>query len=127
MTNKPLHIQARLHPGNEHEARAIEVYQERIHKGQLARQIIADALLSLDGQPIHIPEGGFTLQDLQAVLEGMRDMFAETISAMFDERMEELAAMSPADRKRSIREAARSSFRDSILNSVDVAEYEGDE
>lgn len=128
---EPKHVQARLGIDNPDEYEALQVFFAWLDAGYDQREILTNALRVLGEHPLPEPKGAVSQSALRSALEaalgGMQEVFAEIMGKVLDERMDEFAAMTPAQRKREIREATGSSFRSSIMNSVDVAEYEDDD
>lgn len=78
-------IAARLHPGNEQEKRALDIYEGLIVRGYSAREIITDALLRMAGitpemfrdRRERIPDITVALQDIKQELAAIREDHAE--------------------------------------------------
>jgi hypothetical protein len=123
-----IHIQTRLHPTQENEDIAIDVFTQWIDAGNTPRQTITSALLALDGFPVPTPVGMITTAMLQDALNGIVDVLADVVGDAIDARMSEFAHMSPTERREEVRETVRrsSSFSSSILNAVNVAELGND-
>lgn len=118
------HVQARLNPQDDDDRAALEVFYRWLDEGYAPRQIVTHALLALGNRPF--PEGGISTRALRKAFEEMQDVFADLLGNLLDERLEELARLSPRERKQQVKDAAQSSFHKSILNAVDVADYEDD-
>ena len=119
-------VQCRLHPEIPSEAEALEELDRRIEQKQAPRQIIADGLRTLAGLPIYPPDG---VTMVQAMLRDLQESLIDTVAVLLEEKIDELAALPPGDRRQRVRSelGQRSSFGKSILSTVDVADYAGDE
>lgn len=125
ITNK--HIQARLSADRPEDYDALAVFHEWEAAGYNQREILVRALLALGGQEPPVEKGQVTPGVIRSAFEGMQEFFADLMGTVLDERLDEFSRMAPAERKQSLKDAAGSSLRRSIQQSVDVADYEGDE
>jgi len=116
-------IQARLHPGNKDEGEALEVF-ERWFEKNTTRHILTQALRALGDYPVHEPD---TIRAMREMIEDIQNDIAGKVVAMLESRLDELVAMSPADRRREVQNQARSTFGASIRQTIDVADYEDGE
>lgn len=117
-------VQARLHPDNKAEAEALAVLDAWESRGHTMRQTLTHALRALGKYDIVEPDA------VTAVKRAMKDMQGKMVDAVVDlleGRLEDLATMAPAERRQHVQNAARSTFGTSILNAIDVADYDGDE
>lgn len=120
------HIQARLSIDKPEDYDALAVFHEWEAAGYNQREIVVRALLALGGQEPPVEKGQVTPGVIRSAFEGMQEFFADVMGAVLDERLEEFSRMAPDERKRSLKEAAGSSLRNSIRQSVDMTDYEGE-
>lgn len=124
ITNR--HVQAKLLADRVEDYDALAVFYEWEAAGYSQREIVVRALLALGGQEPPVEKGQVTPGVIRSAFEGMQEFFADVMGAVLDERLEEFSRMAPDERKRSLKEAAGSSLRNSIRQSVDVTDYEGE-
>jgi len=117
------HIQARLNPDQPNERRALEIFYHYFDQGKSPREVITWALLALAEEQAQ-PQEGPNAGAIMAALEAMRESLVDALSDVLDSKLDELARLSPRDRKAQVREAAQSSFKRSVLDAVDVRDYE---
>jgi len=120
------HIQARLSIDKPEDYDALAVFHEWEAAGYNQREIVMRALLALGGQAPPVEKGQVSPGVIRSALEGMQEFFADLMGAVLDERLDEFSRMAPDERKRSLKEAAGSSLRNSIRQSVDMTDYEGE-
>lgn len=120
------HIQARLSIDKPEDYDALAVFHEWEAAGYNQREIVMRALLALGGQAPPVEKGQVSPGVIRSALEGMQEFFADLMGAVLDERLDEFSRMAPDERKKSLKEAAGSSLRSSIKQSVDVRDYEGE-
>lgn len=121
-----VHFQARLNPNNEEEANAIDVLYVLEDKGFNRREILTAALLALadrDLSGFEPPENQAVKNAVSRAMDGMLDRFIDAVAS----RLDRLQAMPPDARREEMRNVARSSIGRSVINSVDVEEWSGDE
>src|SRR5690606_30139932 len=124
ITNR--HVQAKLLADRVEDYDALAVFHEWEAAGYSQREIVVRALLALGGQEPPVEKGQLTPGVIRSAFEGMQEFFADVMGAVLDERLDEFSRMAPDERKRSLKEAAGSSLRNSIRQSVDVTDYEGE-
>ena len=122
MTELTRVVQARLNPGNVDEAQALDILSRWMAEGLSTRQVMTRALLSLDGQDI--PETD-AVRTIRRMMGEMQTEMVNAVASLLETRLDELAAMAPKERRAQVQQAARSTFASSILNAIDVADYEG--
>lgn len=120
------HVQAKLLADRAEDYDALAVFYEWKAAGYSQREIVVRALLALGGQEPPVEKGQVTPGVIRSAFEGMQEFFADVMGAVLDERLDEFSRMAPDERKRSLKEAAGSSLRNSIRQSVDVTDYEGE-
>lgn len=121
------HVQARLSADRPDDYDALAVFHEWEAAGYNQREIVVRALMALGGKEPPVEKGEVSPGVIRSALESMQDFFADVMGAVLDERLDEFSRMAPAERKQSLKDAAGSSLRRSIQQSVDVADYEGGE
>lgn len=125
MQHNSIVVQTRLNRSNADEDQAITVLERWQEAGHKTRDILRLALLSLDDQPV-LPSDDI-LAIRQMITNMQRDL-VDTIAALLDSRLDDLAIMEPSERRQYMQEEVtrRSSFSQSILSAVNVADYEDD-
>lgn len=116
-------VQARLHPDVPDEKKAIAIFDSWIDYQHKPRAILCRALLAL-GDEIMPPSN--EMLAVQQAIEGLRDNLIDAISALLDEKLDEIAIMQPTERREFVREEVkrRSSFGSSISKAINIADFE---
>lgn len=121
------HIQARLSVENVSEYHALATFHEWEDAGYTQKEIIVKALLALGNHPMPTEKGVLSAAALHEALIAAQDRYAEVVAQLIDERFDELAKLAPADRRQRLQETTGLSLRTSVTNSIDVAEYNGEQ
>lgn len=118
------HFQARLNPNNDAEQAAIEVLQALEEQGWTRREILTEALLTMGDKGIdnfRPPADRAVQTAVERALGGMVGRIVDAIES----RIDRLARMTPGDERRgAMRDVARSAVTDSVMNAVDMREWE---
>lgn len=98
-------ISARLHPEDEHEGAALEIFDALVAQGYRAREIITDALLHADGRK---PDMFKRNRDVDAVIDSLHDLpaMASKIDGIADVLSNQIA-----DLLKNIKSADPAAFR----------------
>jgi hypothetical protein len=117
-------VQGRLHPDNDEEREALEVLEQWENAGHSTRQVITQALRVLGKYDVVEPDA---VTAIRHMMSDMQESMVDAVVKLLEDRIEDLASMAPAERRAQVQSAARSTFGRSIMNAVDVTDYEGGE
>jgi hypothetical protein len=114
-------IQARLNPDHEEERLALAVFDLWIGEGHAPRGIMTAAFNALGGTPVRESDEVTAIRNM---IRAMQEDVVEAITTALESRLEEFSALAPAERRQQVANVTRSTIGRSILNAVDVADYE---
>lgn len=117
------HVQARLRATDPHEYDALEVFADWLDAGYEQREIITRALLALGDKTQPVNRDVLPPWVVAEALESHMERVTEDVIDAIESKLSNLKIAAPTEQRQQVSEAVRSSFRSSIANSVDVAEY----